>query len=172
MEAARSRIGMRRRFATPLLAAWCCASSVAFSGCKESYRIGDYVLVDWCDGQYPAYIVEKRGRTRFRVHFDGYESRWDTDVRFEDIRRRLQEQPKNMPPLCDKVARALGIKKESDSASAYRQGARVKVTWRDSVYKATITEILAPDKFKVHYDGHESFWDEVITGDRIVGAAR
>lgn len=172
MEAARSRNGMRRRASSALVVVCFCASLVVSVGCKESYRIGDYVLVDWCDGQYPAYIIEKRGRTRFRVHFDGYESRWDTEIRFEDIRQRLGEPPKTMPPLCDRVARALGIKKESDTASAYRQGARVKVTWRGSVYNATITEILGPDKFKVHYDGHESFWDEVISGDRIVGAAR
>ncbi len=147
------------------------ALGFALAGCKESYRVGEYVLVDWCDGEYPAYVLARKGRTRYRVHFDGYESRWDTEVSFEDIKRRLDEAPKPPPPLCDAVARALGIKKQDDRVSPYSVGARVRVTWRGSVYKATIVEVAGPERFKVHYDGHEASWDEVISSDRIIGGA-
>ncbi len=150
------------------------AGPLLLSACKERYRVGDYVLVEWCEGEYPAYILDRRGRTRYRVHFDGYEARWDTEVGFESIKRRLEEPPPNPPPLCDRVAAALGIKKQEakDAVSPYKEGARVKVTWRGSVYKATIVEVLDAERFKVHYDGHESAWDEVVTADRIVGGAK
>ncbi len=142
-------------------------------GCKESYRVGDYVLVDWCEGDYPAYVLAKKGRTRYRVHFDGYESRWDTYVSIEAIKGRLREPPASPPPLCDRVARALGIQQPEKGASTlYRAGARIKVTWRGSVYTATVLSVEGPDRFKIHYEGYDSAWDEVISSDRIVGALR
>lgn len=155
---------------------WVAAAAVmlaasSLTGCAESYRVGDYVLVNWCDGQYPAYIIAQRGRTRFRVHFDGYDSRWDTDVTFQEVRQRLEEPPRPAPPLCGKVALALGVlKQEGATASAYREGSRVKVTWRGSVYRATVVQVLEGDKLKVHYDGTESFLDEVIDRSRLVEA--
>ena len=101
------------------------------SACKERYRVGEYVLVDWCDGEYPGYIIADKGRTRYRVHFEGYESRWDTEVGFDQVKRKLDAPLPNPPPLCGRVARALGIKEKADEpASAYEVGARVRVTWR------------------------------------------
>jgi hypothetical protein len=130
------------------------------------------VLVEWCEGEYPAYILARKGRTRYEVHFDGYESRWDTEISFERIRARLEVQPKPMPPLCDHVARAMGIKtQDKGQVSPWEIGARVRVTWRGSIYKATILEVVGPERFKVHYDGHEASWDEVISSERIAGAA-
>jgi hypothetical protein len=154
------------------LLAWLLLCAVIV-GCKETYRVGEYVTVRWCDGEYPAYVLARKGRTRYRVHFEGYEPRWDTEVGFDEIKGRLESPPKTQPPLCDKVARAMGIKKETDeNISLFKVGARVRVTWRGSVYKATIVEVLGPDRFKVHYEGHDSTWDEVLSSDRIVGNAR
>lgn len=156
-------------------------SCIVFSGCKEDYRVGEYVAVEWCDGIYPAFVTAKRNRTRFRVHLEGYESRWDTDVNYEQIRGRLEAPPSPSPPLCDRVARALGIKKlqtskggksGSGKASQYKVGAKVKVSWRGSTYRATILEVVDSTRVKVHYDGHESAWDEVVPSDRIVTGRR
>jgi hypothetical protein len=142
-------------------------------GCKETYRVGEYVSVRWCDGEYPAYVLARKGRTRYRVHFDGYEPRWDTEVGFDEIRGRLEGPPKITPPLCERVAQAMGIKKQDDDqAGLFKVGARVRVTWRGSIYKAMIIEVVAADRFKVHYDGHESTWDEVVSSERIVGHVR
>jgi hypothetical protein len=55
------------------------------------------------------------------------------------------------------------------AASPYREGDRVRVTWRGSVYSATVTKVVAKDRFEVHYEGHEAAWDEVVTIDRIAG---
>ncbi len=150
-----------------LLVGWLAA------GCQRPYRVGEYVLVQWEEGgpAYPAYVVEVRSRTRFRVHFDGYETRWDEEVGIERIVGRVQG-PVAPPPPPVKVAAAAGIPPHPSSSAAtaapYRVGDRVRVTWRGSPYAATIIAVVAPDRFVVHYEGHESAWDETIHIDRIV----
>lgn len=140
--------------------------------CRERYRVGDRVLVAWCDAEYPAFVVARKGVARYRVHFEGYAERWDTDVGAEEIKRRLSEAPEASPPLCPKVAAALGMKatpeKGEDLISPYEEGAKVFVTWRGATYKAIVIEVIDRDHFRVHYEGHESAWDEVITSERIV----
>jgi hypothetical protein len=41
------------------------------------------------------------------------------------------------------------------------------VRWRQSVYPATVTDVVAPDRVVVHYHGHEDYWDETIDVARI-----
>ncbi len=145
----------------------------SMAGCKKPYRVGEYVLVEWEEDQppYPAYIIEKKGKTRYRVHFDGYESRWDEEVNLDRIIGRVQGQVTPPPPPA-KVARAAGIPPSPSGSAAtkapYRIGDRVRVKWRGSVYNATVAGVVASDRFLVHYDGHESAWDEIIHIDRIV----
>src|SRR5690606_33016512 len=101
--------------------------------CEESYRVGEYVWVEWEGRDYPAYIIEKKGATRFRVHFDGYESRWDEDVTLDRIKGRIKG-PVSPPPPPEKVARAAGISPKASSSAApvshYKVGDRVRVKWR------------------------------------------
>jgi hypothetical protein len=141
-------------------------------GCKEPYRVGEYVWVEWEGGQYPAYIVERKSESRFRVHYDGYDSRWDEDVTLERIKSRI-EGPVNPPPPPEKVAKAASLAAKGDKPSsvitAYKIGDRVRVRWRGSVYPGTITGIVSSEKFLVHYEGYESAWDEVVESTRIVG---
>src|SRR5512145_13513 len=137
------------------------------TGCQQPYRVGEYVLVQWEeDGpSYPAYVVEVKGRTRYRVHFDGYESRWDEDVGVERIVGRVRG-PVAAPPPPPKVAAAAGSPPQPSGSAAtsapYRAGDRVRVVWRGSPYPATILEVLATDRFLVHYEGYEAAWDEPI----------
>jgi hypothetical protein len=142
------------------------------ASCRERYRVGDRVLVTWCDGEYPAFVIQRKGPARYRVHFEGYAERWDTDVGAEDIERRLAEPLEPEPPLCPRVARALGMKAEpekgEDPISPYSEGDKVFVTWRNATYKATVLEVIDRGHLRVHYEGYESAWDEVITPDRIV----
>jgi hypothetical protein len=139
--------------------------------CNEPYRIGEYVWVEWEGRDYPAYIVDQKSAARFRVHFDGYESRWDEDVTIERIKGRI-EGPVKRPPPPEKVARGMGLRpKPSASAgaqSAYKIGDRVRVRWRGSIYTATVQNVLAPDRFLVHYDGYGNEWDETVPIERIV----
>jgi hypothetical protein len=52
---------------------------------------------------------------------------------------------------------------------AYDIGDRVLVDWEGKVYPAVIIEVPAPGKVKVHYDGYDAMWDEVIARNRIRG---
>ncbi len=149
-----------------------CAAALVMVACNEPYRVGEYVLVDWDGKSYPAYLIERKGESRFRVHYDGYDSRWDEDVTLDRIKGRVNG-PVTPPPPPEKVARAAGITPASSGSATtvatFKVGDRVKVLWRGSIYPASIVGVVAPDKFLVHYEGHESAWDETVEIDRIVG---
>ena len=142
-------------------------------GCNESYRVGDRVWVRWEERRYPAYIIERKGQTRFRVHYEGYPERWDEDVTLERVEGRVQGEV-TAPPPPEKVARSMGLTKQSDGADKgrrlYAVGDRVRVRWRRAIYSATVIGLAdAGPGYRVHYDGHESAWDETVAPDRIVG---
>lgn len=160
---------MSRRFAIAL------AFALLFVACKEPYRVGDFVWVEWDERDYPAYIMEIRENPkRFRVHFDGYDERWDQFVELDRIKGRIEGEVTNPPPPPDRVARAMGAPPKASASAAppvspYRQGDRVRVRWRGSVYSATVIEVVGPDRVKVHYDGHEDAFDEVVDAERVIG---
>jgi hypothetical protein len=141
------------------------------AGCRKPYRVGERVLVEWEEGKfYPAYIIDVHSTTRYRVHFDGYDSRWDEDVGVDRIKGRAEGQVPP-PPAPAKVARASGAPTGSSSVSLgnpYQAGDRIRVTWRGSVYAATVLEVAGKNQLLVHYDGYESAWDEKIPLDRVI----
>jgi len=141
--------------------------------CSEPYRVGEYVWVEWEGRNYPAYILEKKGSSRFRVHYDGYDSRWDEDVTLDRVKGRI-DGPVAPPPPPEKVARASGVSPKGSAAatgvSAYKAGDRVRVRWRGSLYAATVVAVTGPDRYLVHYDGYETAWDETVGPDRILPA--
>jgi len=51
----------------------------------------------------------------------------------------------------------------------YDVGDHVLVEWEGSVYPAHITEVPGPGKVKVHYDGYDDIWDEVVPRSRVKG---
>jgi hypothetical protein len=152
-----------------LCAGLCCACTL--TGCRKPYRVGEFVFVEWEEGRpFPAYITDRLSSTHYRVHFDGYDC--DQEVSLERIKGRV-DGPLPAPPP-GKVPCAHAAPKSGDSAlvvphAAYKPGDRVRVTWRGSVYSATVVSVTAKDRFVVHYEGLESAWDENITLDRIVG---
>lgn len=52
---------------------------------------------------------------------------------------------------------------------SYGVGDKVLVEWEGNIYPAVIRESPGPAKFKVHYDGYDEMWDEVISRDKIKG---
>jgi hypothetical protein len=144
---------------------------LALSGCKKPYRVGDYVLVEWEKQYYPAYII-RIDRSRYRVHFEGYDSRWDQEVKLESIKGRVTGHVASPPPP-EKVRRAEGLPMLTGDAgpvsAPYKAGDRIRVRWRGSVYPATIISVVASDKFLIRYDGHEAAWDETVGLDRVIG---
>jgi len=153
----------------PVIRIICLLLSLLTVSCSKSYRVGDYVLVMWREaGPYPAYILEHKGR-RYRVHFDGYPDRCDQDVSIDEIVGIAKNPivPANPPEGVSCVP----PKQDPDdkAAQVYKVGDRVRVTWRGSAYPALIVEVIARDRFRVSYEGHEEQWNETVTVDRIVG---
>lgn len=152
------------------------AFALLCTACKRPYRVGEHVLVQWEEAStqlYPAYIVEHLSDTRYRVHFDGYDSRFDADIGVDRIKGRV-EGPVIPPPPPKHVALAAGSPREPDAGAAlavnpYKAGDRIRVRWRGSVYSALVLEVTARDRVLVRYEGHESAWDEVVPLDRIIG---
>jgi hypothetical protein len=143
--------------------------------CKKPYRIGEHVLVEWEEGssnRYPAYIVERVSPTRYRVHFEGYDTRFDEDIGVDRISGRV-EGPVGAPPPPKKVARGASSSAAPDASAAlvanpYKPGDRLRVRWRGSIYPATVLDVVAKDRVRVRYDGFETAWDENVQLERIV----
>jgi hypothetical protein len=51
----------------------------------------------------------------------------------------------------------------------YDVGDRVLVEWEGKSYPAIIIEVPQPGKVKVHYDGYDEMWDELVPRNRIKG---
>jgi hypothetical protein len=156
--------------------------------CEPPYRVGEYVWVEWDDRVlYPAYVIELKG-SRLRVHYEGYDVRWDEDVLPERVKGRIVGPVTNPPPPPARVTREAGalgrLVSAGGSASAsasssgapaaplaalYKVGDRVRVRWRGSVYTAQVLELRGATQIKVRYEGHEAAWDEVIDLERVAG---
>ncbi|HET9929082.1 MAG TPA: Tudor-knot domain-containing protein [Polyangiaceae bacterium] len=149
--------------------------ALGLGACKKPYRVGEHVLVRWEDGSpqlYPAYVLERVSQTRYKVHFEGYDARFDEDVGVDRIEGRV-EGPVPTPPPPRKVARAVGSSNPTDAGAAllvnpYKPSDRVRVRWRGSIYTATVLEVVSKDRVRIHYEGFENAWDEIVLIDRIV----
>ncbi|HEY3664686.1 MAG TPA: hypothetical protein VGL19_01755, partial [Polyangiaceae bacterium] len=143
----------------------------ALAGCKKPYRVGEYVMVDWEENRpFPAFITEKIGVARYRVHFDGYDC--DQDVSFDRIKGRVDGPVP--PPSPGKLPCAHAVPAPSGSApvvtiAAFKANDHVRVTWRGTIYSEIVLQVIDKNRFLVHYEGLESAWDETVTLDRIVG---
>ena len=148
------------------------ALSLFLLACSRPYRVGDHVLVEWGEDklQYPAFIIERKGKSRFRVHYEGYPSRWDENVDLPRIRGKAsKDSPSPPPPLKVRVAQGLRSKnKGSAPISQFKEGDRVRVRWRGTIYRSTVLKVISSGKLRVHYDGHDSAWDEEVPLSRIV----
>jgi len=51
-------------------------------------------------------------------------------------------------------------------------GDRLEVEWKGAWKPALIIGVVAPGSYRVHYEGHDAEWDEVIGESRIKGGAR
>jgi hypothetical protein len=143
------------------------------NACTRPYRVGDRVLVEWGEENlfYPAFIIEKRGKSQFRVHYEGYPSRWDETVALPRI-KGMATGDITPPPPPKKVQVARGDTSNGQNKNApvsqFKEGDRVRVRFRESIYRANVMEVVSATSVKVHYEGHESAWDEVVPVSRIV----
>lgn len=52
---------------------------------------------------------------------------------------------------------------------SYGVGDAVLVEWEGNVYPGKIIAVAGPAKYKIHYDGYDDIWDEVVPRTRIKG---
>ena len=53
------------------------------------------------------------------------------------------------------------------TAAVFKTGDKVDVEWHGKFYPSTVLAVLPEDKYKIHYDGWSSSWDEVVPVKRI-----
>jgi hypothetical protein len=145
-------------------------ASVVLPGCSRPYRVGDFILVEWGEEKqlYPAYIVAQRDATHFRVHFDGYPARWDEDITLDRVHGAAQGHAIPAPPRHVRIAQGI-TEKPSEAAllGRFKVGDRLRVRWRESVYRATVLELKGGGRIRVRYEGYEPAWDEDVDVSRV-----
>jgi hypothetical protein len=109
---------------------------------ETKFKKGQKVEANWKGTWYKAEIVEVNGG-KYKIHYTGWGDKWDEEVDESKLR-----EPE-------------GIK------YAYKEGDVVEVQWKDKWYESKILEVQGEDKFKVHYEGWDDKWDEVVEGNRI-----
>jgi uncharacterized lipoprotein YehR (DUF1307 family) len=109
---------------------------------ESKFTKGQKVEANWNGTWYKAEIVEVNG-SKYKVHYTGWGAKWDQELEESKVR-----EPK-------------GIK------YAYAQGDLVEVQWKDKWYESKVLEVQGEDMFKVHYEGWDDKWDEVVDGNRI-----
>jgi hypothetical protein len=48
-------------------------------------------------------------------------------------------------------------------------GDHILVEWEGNDYPAVVTEVEGPARYRIHYDGYDSIWDETINVTRVKG---
>ena len=141
--------------------------SVALAACGKSYRVGDRVLVDW-EGPdpYPAVILAVESPGKYRIHYENYDAIWDESVPVTRIKGKITGPLPPAPPPPPKV-RARMAAGNKVTMSTFKPGDRVKVDWKGTYYPATVLVVLGGERYRVHYDGYDSNWDENVDISRI-----
>jgi uncharacterized protein with FMN-binding domain len=121
---------------------------VLATGAFAEVKKGDSVEVEWKGSFYPAKILEVKDG-KYKIHYDGYADSWDEWVT---------------------TARIKGAAPAARSGGAYKAGDALEVEWKGKWYPAKILEVK-DGKYKIHYDGYESSWDEWVTTARMRGGA-
>jgi hypothetical protein len=127
--------------------------------------------VEWDGKRYRAFVVERTGSARLRIQFEGCDSHWQREVPVDSVVARLDDAESSRAPAIVACAPSGPATKDNagSAASPYKVSDRVRVRWRGSIYTASVVSVVAPDKFLVHYEGHENAWDEVVPLERIEG---
>jgi hypothetical protein len=108
-------------------------------------------------------IVGLEGATKFKVHYDGYDSIWDEVVARERIKGPVEGNAVSPEPPAKVRAKAVA----AAQTSVYRVGDRVRVEWHGQMYPAVVTTIVGQDRYRIHYDGYGNEWDETVGLSRI-----
>ena len=138
-------------------------AALGLAGCKRPHSVGDHVYVEWEGNEYPAVIIAAVSPTKYKVHYDGYDSVWDETVPNHRIKGLVEGTPRHPEPPPKVRAKAL----QAAQTNRYKSGDRVRVEWHGQLYSATITSTVGQERYRVHYDGYGPEWDETVDISRI-----
>ena len=145
------------RTLSPLLFAF------AALACGKSYGVGDRVLVELEGNVYPAVVMDAPSPSRFKVHYEGYDTIWDEVVPKARIRGLVQGPVAPVEPPAKVRAKAINAAQKN----TYHLNDRVRVEWHGQLYSAKISGIVGQEKYRISYDGYGPEWDEVVGLSRI-----
>jgi hypothetical protein len=132
-------------------------------GCKRQFSVGDHVLVEWENNVYPAVILEAVSPTKYKVHYDGYDTIWDEVVARERVRGMVEGNVVHPEPPAKVRGKAL----QAAQTNVYKMGDRVRVEWHGQTYPAIVTGIVGQERYRIHYEGYGPEWDETVGLARI-----
>ncbi len=126
---------------------------------KQDWNVGDKAEIYWKGQWYKGTIIEgKNAEGKFKVHYEGWDSQWDEFVdvrRIRELKASQQDKPQEQ-------------KVEAKKQDEYKVGDKVEILWNSSWYKGSIIGAKnAEGKYKIHYDGYESNWDEWVDTKRL-----
>lgn len=136
---------------------------LALASCGRAHDVGDHVLVEWEGNVYPAMVVDVPGPGKVKIHYDGYDEMWDETISRGRI-KGFVEGPVPTPDPPEKVRRTAV---EAAKTNQYKLGDRVKVEFHGHYYPSVVVGIVGPERYRVHYEGYGSEWDENVGPDRI-----
>ncbi len=139
------------------------SAAVIFAGCKRQYSVGDHVYVEWEGADYPAVIIAATSPTKYKVHYDGYDSVWDEVVPRDRIKSLIEGNARHPEPPAKVRAKAL----QAAQSNTYKTGDRVRVEWHGQLYMATVMSIVGQERYRIRYDGYGPEWDETVGLARI-----
>lgn len=134
-----------------------------------TYDVGDSVDVEWNSSWWKAEVLAVNSDT-YRIHYVGWSSSWDEDVTPKRVRPRSDgssvgtEAPAATAAPAAKAAPV--AKKSAAAASTWKVGDKVDIKWNGQWWQGEIIG-LAGNKYKVHYTGWSSSWDESVGSDRL-----
>ncbi len=163
----------------------------------QQYAPGTAVLVEWGGRWWYATVISVLGDGRWKIHYDGWSSRWDETV----VASRIAPRGSSLP-LARGSAGAIGaviaivgivvmggvlmavrarpreaVSARSSSATPTGlpidartivvPGERVEVLDHARWYSSHVLSLRADGQIQVHYDGWASSYDEFIPRDRV-----
>lgn len=154
------RYGIGVRIAATLVAI---ALALAPGGCRHRSGVGDHVYVEWEGQEYPAMIVAIEGPSKLKIHYDGYDTIWDEVVSKDRVRRPVDGPVISPEPPAKVRAKAM----LAAQTNVYKVGDHLRIEFHGHIYPATVIGIVGQERYRVHYDGYGSEWDETIGRERI-----
>lgn len=134
----------RHMLALLLLLALGLQTSTAFAALCEK---GDQAKVLWKGTWYAATVTDVDSESdQCFIHYTGYDNSWDEWVGADRIQILEASSP--------------------GKASQYKTGQAVEVNWKGTWYPAKILSAKG-GRYKIHYEGYNSSWDEWVGPERI-----